>query len=82
MKHSYVGRVMVIYNYTIESGSNFPEPDETNYSPMIPLLAAAYTHRVIYNQLYSSVCIPDYFFDSMYRSIYALRKALGLRMVM
>lgn len=77
MKHSYVCRVRVIYNYTIESGSNFPEPDETNYSPMIPLLAAAYTHKVIYNQLCSSVYIPDYFFDSMRSSIYAVRKALG-----
>lgn len=70
-------RVRALYNYIIDSGSNFLEPDETHYSPMIPLLAAAYTHKVIHNQLYSSVDIPDYFFDSMYRSIYALRKALG-----
>lgn len=77
MQHSYVCRVRVLYNYIIESGSNFLEPDETHYSPMIPLLATAYTHKVIYNQLCSSVRIPDYFFDSMRKSTYALREALG-----
>ena len=77
MKHSYICEVRVLYNYIIESGSNFPEPDETNYSPMIPLLATAYTHKVIYKQLYSSVCVPEYFFNSMRKNIYALREALG-----